>query len=469
MRLLPPTYEQILQQFLSRMVTLAGLSDVSDTSVLRHTGAAIARAVDQANYQTLALLDRFSIDTAQGADLDARAAEIQPGTISRFLATTAAGHVIFTRAAQSGTVGIPAGTQVSDSLGNVFATQTNGLITPVSSAQISGHLVGQDSSLVPIKAVLAGSAGNVADGTITTFVQRPTGIDSVINVGATSQGTDEESDTSFRARIKAYVASLPRSTPLALQTAVLGQTDPVSGDQILFAQVSEDVTTPGYVRLYIDDGTGTSESVATVANEIVTGTLSGPPTGSAVGGESRLNLDQYPVKAADAVTLNSNARGALAQGTDYTLHAPSGLLVFTPALIKGEVITASYTYFTGIIALAQKIVDGSQADPTNYPGIRAAGISVTCLAPLVIAVPISVTCTVEDGYDAASTHTAVQSAILSYVNALPISGDILLAGLFQAIMAQQGISNTTITTPAADMPVGDGSIARILASNVTVN
>ena len=469
MRLLPPTYEQMLQQFLSRMVTLAGLSDVSDTSVLRHTGAAVARAVDQANYQTLALLDRFSIDTAQGADLDARAAEIQPGTISRFLATSAAGNVIFTRSAQTGTVIIPAGTQVSDSLGNVFSTQASSSIAPTSAAQISGHLVGQDSPLVPIKAILAGSAGNVASGTLTTFVQRPTGVDSVTNVGATSQGSDEESDTSFRARIKAYVASLPRSTPLALQTAVLGQTDPVSGDQILFAQVSEDVTTPGYVQLYIDDGTGTSESVATVSGEIVTATLSGPPVGSAVGGETRLSLDQCPVKAADAVTLTSNARGALAQGTDYTLHAPSGLLVFTPALIKGEVITASYTYFTGIIALAQKIVDGSAADPTNYPGIRAAGISVTCLAPLVVAQPISVTCTIADGYDAVSTRTTVQAAILSYINALPISGDILLAGLFQTIMAQQGIINATITTPAADVAFGDGQIARVLSSNVTVN
>ncbi|MGI4813375.1 MAG: baseplate J/gp47 family protein [Janthinobacterium lividum] len=469
MRFAPLSYESILQQLIARMVALTPLSDVNDSSVLLHLAAGIARAVDQNNYNAACLLSVFDIDQASGADLDKRAQEIQPGTITRLPANSAVGAVVFSRNATTGVVYIPQGTQIEDASGNAFETSAAGEIADNSPAQITGHSVGQDSAPVAIVAVLAGSAGNVAANTLTQFAQVPTGVNSATNLSATTQGSDQESDDQFRARIKGYVASLPRSTETALTNAVLGARDPATGDQILFSQCVEDLAVPGFVTLFVDDGSGQAESVQSVSAENVTYGLSGPPANSAVGGETRLQLQNAPVKDADAITLTSSTRGALERDTQYTLNSASGLLVMTPALSAGENITASYTYYTGIIALAQKIVDGDPEDRTDYPGVRAAGVQVTCQSPLVVAQPISIQLTTADGYDADATRLSVQNAVLNYINALSIGDDILRASLFAQIMAQAGVTNAVLSAPTADVTIHDGQIARCLAANVTVN
>ncbi|RYF13094.1 MAG: hypothetical protein EOO77_16210 [Oxalobacteraceae bacterium] len=469
MRFAPLPYESILQQILARMVALTALSDVNDSSVLLHLAAAVARGVDQNNYNASCLLAMFDIDQASGADLDARAREIQPGTISRIAGSYAVGTVIFSRDAQSGTVLIPQDTVVQSADGQFYNTTAIAQILEESPAQITGHLAGQDSSPVPVAAQLAGSSGNVAAGSITVFSQRPVGVDSVFNVSATTQGSDEESDDQFRARIKGYVASLSRSTQTALENSVLGARDAGSGAQILFSSAVEDVSAPGYVTLFVDDGSGQAESVETATDENVTYGLSGPPTNSAVGDESRLTLQHAPIKDSDALTIISSTRGALSRNQQYTLNPASGLLVFTPTLAMGEIITASYTYYTGVIALAQKIVDGDPNDRANFPGIRAAGVQVKCQSPLVVAQPVSIQLTIADGYDSASVRIAVQTAVLNYINALSIGDDIHRANIFAQIMAQTGVLNAVVTSPQKDVAIHDGQIPRCLASNIIVN
>lgn len=59
------------------------------------------------------------------------------------------------------------------------------------------------SIIVPIEATEAGIKGNVALNTITNFVNKPIGIDYVTNDTAEcAGGTDEESDDTYRVRIK---------------------------------------------------------------------------------------------------------------------------------------------------------------------------------------------------------------------------------------------------------------------------
>ena len=262
----PKSHEQILAAMIAKVVSRSNLSDVGDSSVVKHLLAAAARQDSEQYYQMTLLLQLFSIDTATGDDLDARAKDIQPGQITRLPATKAVGTVVFSRkGTTTRTTVIPVGTQVKTGDGKIFTTTTQGTIAATSPEQISGHGTGRDSNFVSVAAVAAGTAGNVASGVVNKFSSKPAGVDEVINLSAFSRGTDLETDDSFRARIKAYVASLARCTVGSMESHIVGQQDPVSGATALFAKVWEDQVNRGTIIVYVDDGTGTAESVARTA------------------------------------------------------------------------------------------------------------------------------------------------------------------------------------------------------------
>jgi uncharacterized phage protein gp47/JayE len=458
---------------LARVVARSRLKDVSDTSVVKHVLSAAARADDEQYYQMTLLLQLFSIDTATGRDLDERAKDIQPAVIERRQAAKATGSVVFSRTGTSGTVAIPTGTKVKTAGGIIFTTTTTGTISPASPEQIPGHGIGRDSNLVSVVADQPGTDGNVAAGTMVKLVQKPPGVDEVTNPSAFSQGLDKESDDAFRNRLKRYISSLPRSTTLAIETGVIGKQDQATGATILFSKAVEDPINRGFVTLYVDDGTGTAESVHTVTEENVTRGLAGPPPGSAAGGETVLYLDEKPIKDSEPSILTSSTRGVLARDTgtggDYTLNPASGQLVFDPALVTGEIITADYTFFTGLIALAQKIVDGDPDDRETFPGLRAAGVLVVVRVPQVLLQNVEVTVTVKEGFDQAEVQAAARQAIKDYINNLAISGDVIKYELAKRIMSVAGVLDIDLTTPTQNVIILDDQLARTTDTNIIVN
>jgi hypothetical protein len=363
---------------IAKVVSRTKLSDVSNTSTWKHVLAAAARQDDEQYYQMSLLLLLFSIDSADGDDLDERAKEIQPAVVTRNLASKATGNVVFFRNTTVGTRPIASGTTIKTADGKVFTTTAAGSIGPGS----------QYSGSIPIVAEVAGTAGNVEAGTIVKFGSKPPGIDGVSNPSATAFGTDKESDDSFRSRIRQYISTLARSTIEALEFAVLGAVDPDTGAVVMFAKAIEDPVNRGYVTLYIDDGTGSASSIEAVSGEIVTEGLAGPPAGSAVGGEVRLFLNNIAIDA-ETLTLSSSESGPLTRNVHYYINPASGQINFVTALVAGEVITASYNRYTGLIRLCQKIIDGDSADRVNYPGYRAGGVLVVASTPQVLIQTVS--------------------------------------------------------------------------------
>jgi uncharacterized phage protein gp47/JayE len=472
-RFQPKRQEQILPQMVARVVARTGMSDVADSSVVKHILAAAARSDDDQYYQITLLLLLFSIDTATGEDLDERAKDIQPAVIKRRQATKAVGTVVFTRNGTSGTVAINVGTRVKTAGGVVFATTTPGSIFPTSPEQIAGHGVGRDSGPVSVIAVEPGSEGRVAAGTIIKFDTKPPGVDAVTNPSPfITGGEDKESDDSFRNRLKAFVSSLARCTAQAIEVGVAGAQDLETGATILFAKVVEDVVNRGKVTLYVDDGTGSAESIDTVLGENVTLGLGGPPPNSVAGGEANLYLDQKPIKDSDPFVLTSSVRGMLARNTgaggDFTLNPANGQIVFNPTLVTGEVISAEYTFYTGLIALAQKIVDGDPNDRENFPGFRAAGVLVRAQTPQVLLQNIEGVITVAEGFDQGEAIANTRKAIKGYVNNLPISGDLIRAELIKRIMSVQGVINVDLVLPATDIIILDDQLARTTDTNILV-
>lgn len=456
-----PQYEQLLSEAVSMLVARTGLSDIADTSVAKHLLAIFCRQLAEQGYQMLLLKDLFSIDRAAGEDLDERAKDIQPGTLTRLQASKATGEVVFSRTGSVGTLTIPSGTKVKTASGVLFQTTVTVAITPTSPELITGHGVGRDIS-ASIVAIEAGTAGNVASGTIIKFDQKPAGVAEVTNLDPTLYGADKESDDAFRKRLKAWVSSLARSTVLSLETAVLGAVDPDTGAEIKFATAIEDQLNRGYVDLYIDDGQGTAESFSNVTGEDMTG-------GGAIGGETRLYLDNKPVYITPACVLTSSTRGVLVEGTDYTLNVATGLVVFSPALTAGETVLAAYTYATGLVALAQKIIDGDPADRLNYPGYRAAGIVVRCQVPQVLLQNVQVTLIITEGYDGDSVRSQAAEAIKTYINSLPISGDVIFYQLVEQVMAVAGVVNASFAAPTGDVTILDDQLARTTSANVQVS
>ncbi len=204
--------------------------------------------------------------------------------------------------------------------------------------------------------------------------------------------------------------------------------------------------------------------------ENLTEGLSGPPVDSAVGGETRLSVDNVPIKIELPFVLFSNVRGSLVKDTDFALNPASGQVDFTPVLVTGEKVFATrYTNFTGLIEFVQKIVDGDANDRVNFPGLRAAGVLVRVLSPQVLIQTVEALVTVADGFDQVDVETAVQTAIRDHINSLNISDDVLLARLIQEIMAVPGVNNVVLDAPFADVAILDDQLARTTNTNIVVN
>lgn len=463
----PKRHEQILQRMVARVVARTELSDLTDSSVFKHILAAAAREDDDQYYQMTLLLKLFSIDKAEGEDLDERAKDVQPDGLERLAASLATGTVVFSRAVTTGTVQIREGTQVKTADGVVFLTTEVAEITPTSAEQIAGHGVGRDSAPTPVIAAEAGTAGNVAIAAIIRFGTKPAGVEEVTNLVAFTGGADEETDDAFRARIKAHIQGLARSTPGALESAALGVTL-ATGQQVRSASVIEDLVQRGEVTLYIDDGTGGVETTEDVIGENVTLGLLGPPPDSAVGGEEFLYLDNAPVKPGSPLTLTSSVRGALVESTDYLINRADSQIKFTPVLVTGEAITAGYTHFTGLIQAVQSVIDGDPNDRDNFPGYRAAGVRVTVLAPTVLQQVVTATLGVAEDFSRPTATAQAETVISQYINGLSIGADVVRAELIERIMGVSGVIDVVLGLPSGNVPIGDDELARVTDANITV-
>ena len=445
-------FEQILEAILGRVVARSDLSDVADTSQFKTLAAGVSRELDEAYYQFTRLRDLFDLLKAQGEDLDARAKEIQPGTISRILARKAIGQVVFSRTLTTGTVTIPSGTVVKTGDGIIFTTT------------IQSQILNGQTSSVPVSVVAQdpGIAGNVVAGTIVKFGSKIPGVDAVTNAAGTTQGRDVESDDSFRGRLLNFIASLSRCTPEALEFLAVGSEDPTSSKVVQFARIVEDIVDLGNVILYIDDGAGTAAELGTpISGEVV--------ISPALGGEEFLNLASFPVDIdTSTFTVTSSTRGALVLGTTFFVNPANGKLKFVPALTAGEIITADYTPFINLIAHVQKLVDGVETDRANFPGFRAAGVRVRVLSPTIVTISVQAVLSVITGTDLATAVTDAENAVLEYVNNVGISGDIILNEIIERIMGVSGVNDVSVVLPVGNVIVLDDQLPRITTANINI-
>ncbi|MGA4020407.1 baseplate J/gp47 family protein [Ralstonia nicotianae] len=245
------------------------LVDLTVGSILRAIVEANAAVVIWLQGLIMQVLAITRAATSSGADLDSWVADFG---VTRLAAVAATGTVTFSRFTTTQQVVVPttAVAQTADGTQqfNVVIDTTNAAYN----AALGGYVIaaGVASVSVPVKAVTAGAAGNAVAGSVSTIVGAISGIDTVTNAAAFTNGVDAESDTALRMRFIAYVASLSsKATKAGIGYAI------TSLQQGLVYSLTENqtyggATQNGYFFVVVDDGTGNPPStlLSSVANAI---------------------------------------------------------------------------------------------------------------------------------------------------------------------------------------------------------
>ena len=247
-------------------VVLSGTS-----AVLRRSHAAGEPVVSVSIRSTLASLVNIGATTATLL-AGTGAAWTSSGTIIFDRSTTTQEKIAFTRIGDVLTLGAAttfahaAGAvviQSTDGTDHAITAGSQGYVPPtLSSAQITfattqaGTLYDGDfvSGLIPMESLLVGSATRVGSNQITKWTTPPFSGATITNPASATRGSAREEDDDFRQRLKDFLQSLTRGTPLSITTFVKGLTDPDTGAKIAFCQIVEPVL-PGRSLLYITDGT----------------------------------------------------------------------------------------------------------------------------------------------------------------------------------------------------------------------
>ncbi len=215
--------------------------------------------------QDLLILQLTRAATSTGADLDTWMADFQ---FTRLPATFASGPVVLSALQPVSTpVFIPAATLVNGVYQGGTLVQTSGggvVFTVVPDTSQSSYSATSNAYVLPagatsitatVQAVVAGTTGNVAAGTITQLGSQQGGISTVNNLVPFINGFNAESDVAFRSRFVLYLATLAKATYNAILAAAQGvqqgiQVSPVENT------TPQGTTQNGSFTVFVDNGTG---------------------------------------------------------------------------------------------------------------------------------------------------------------------------------------------------------------------
>lgn len=107
-----------------------------------------------------------------------------------------------------------------------------------------------------------------------------------------------------------------------------------------------------------------------------------------------------------------------------------------------------YLYYTGLLRKAQRVVDGFEPDPENYPGRRAVGGAIELLPPLIRKIVISLDITTNEGVNLGDISGSIKSTAIQYVQSLGVGEDVILSEIIAAVMQIKGVAAVTFTFPS---------------------
>jgi uncharacterized phage protein gp47/JayE len=278
------------------------------------------------------------LSTSAGADVDTYVGDF---TLTREPAVAATGIVTLSRPTPGfaalikpyfnvdGTTNTTDGVQVI----TVDRVQSFGVTVDTANtawnAGLGGYFVAANvlSVDVPVKAIVAGSAGNVQAGTISLLTVGVPGIDTVTNGAVFSNGVDAETDDALKERFRSFIATRARATIAAVQEAISSVQQGLT-DAIIENTLPTGETRIGFFTVTIDDGSGAPTDA--LINAVAVAIDQVRPIGSV-----------FSVRAPAVIFANVN----------MTIDAAAG---FSKATLQGNVSSAIQTFINGL-GIGQKL------------------------------------------------------------------------------------------------------------------
>lgn len=192
--------------------------------------------------------------------------------------------------------------------------------------------------------------------------------------------------------------------------------------------------------------------------------------GPAEEGQNFFQLSDFPVRR-NTIELYDNSGGVgtlliREEGTDYFLNRTNGdIQYFGAGLPAGTNVWANYTYYTGLFALAQKVINGDENDPTNFPGVAAGGCIIYVDAPIVRQITIIGSVSVASGADEDAVRDDVRLAIETYIDGRSLGQNVILARMIQRAMQVTGVENFKIVVPSSDIVILENEVPKSFDSN----
>ncbi len=262
------------KNFATLISNFAAAVQGSSTKLIDFSVGSILRAVSQAHSGVvlwlqglvLQLLKTTRLSTSFGSDVDSFVADFM---LTRQAAIKSFGRAIFSRVTPSIDTAIPIGALVQSGDGTQNFTVIVDATNPNYNSGTNSYplAIGVTSVSVTVQAVVGGAQGNVAVGALSVLQTGITGVDSVTNAVAFTNGADAETDAALKTRFWNTIAGLTAGTEAAIKAAVSGVGQ---GLQVTIGENQDysGALNNGLVIIIVDDGTGSisSELVATAAS-----------------------------------------------------------------------------------------------------------------------------------------------------------------------------------------------------------
>jgi uncharacterized phage protein gp47/JayE len=311
--------------------------------------------------------------TSTGSDLDSW---MNDYSLTRIAAVAATGQVTFARYTPTQVATIPLGAQVTTGDGSqIFAVIADTTQADwVASANSYEIAIGAVSGLVTVQALTAGTAGNVAAGTISILSTPISGVDYVTNLDALSGGIASETDAALRSRFANYINTRSLATEAAIGYAVTTVAGVVSYSITQNYDYSG-AYAPGSFYVVFDDGTGNPPTslISAVSNAVA----------ASVGVGIRFGV-LAPVSIGATVTATLSVASGYSQSTLATA-ASAAIMAYINGLPVGSGLFYNrlaqivFDSGTGITNVSNLLLNGGTSDIATSPQqvIRVVTVTVS--------------------------------------------------------------------------------------------
>jgi len=448
--------DEIAERLIARLVVRSGLSDLRETDPAVQACRGFAIEIVDAVNTLWANRDDNYFGTAADSALDEILADILPDGANRSTGARAVGgQVTFSRSAGStGVVVVSAGTPVS---------RKNDGFTYRTIAEASfGFAATVSDPPVSVVAAAIGAKGNCEAGDINRLGTSILGVTGCTNAAAIDNGSGAATDEEARQDARAHVKGISPAVPDGILRRVKALEDPTYGKVRHAKWMPVDGSRPGYRELVIDDGMATAGPVTTIATGEVM-------LGASTTFETLLYLRNRPL-VSDPVLY---ADGVEITDSVYWTR-PWGQVALSTAVAAGERVTAGeYKVYGGLVAAAQRLIDGDPSNLEAYPGIGGLG-DVIRVRPsrLHDGLYTSVTFDLEVASNFAAISAALAKILAAYINGLGIGETLYLSEIVRIVKSYPGVrnvSNVKISGSASDRKPATDAVLRTREANIVAS